>query len=131
MPLESFKKTGHVPAPPKQVWESWVDGDRHAEMTGSPASSEGGVGANFTAWNGFITGRWVKLEPGRRVVMRWRTTAFPEDAADSVVEIDFEEADKGTTLTIRHRDIPEGQGTNYLGGWDTHYFEPMARHFGA
>ena len=90
----------------------------------------GGVGGEFTAWDGFITGQWLELSPGRRIVMRWRTRAFPEDAADSIVEIDFAEAPRGATLTIRHRDIPEGQGADYLGGWDTHYFLPMARHFG-
>jgi uncharacterized protein YndB with AHSA1/START domain len=127
--LESFETSGLIPASPAQVYEAWVGGPGHARMTGAGATSDARAGGAFTAWDGYISGTYLELEPGRRILMAWRTTEFPDDAADSRLEILLDAAPGGTTLTLRHSEIPDGQGEDYKEGWVDNYFVPMKAYF--
>ncbi len=99
----------------------------HAAMTGAAATSE--TTGEFTAWDGYITGRTLEAHPGKRLVQAWRTSQFPKDAVDSVLEIRFQASPGGTLLTFDHREIPEGQGASYQQGWVDHYLVPMRAWF--
>ena len=115
-----------IPATPAQIWEAWLDGERHAAMTGAPATSEGAEpGDRFTAWGGYISGQTVALEPPSVIRQSWRTLDFPAEAPDSRVEVHLEAVQEGTRVTFVHGGIPSGQGVNYEQGWVTHYLEPM------
>jgi hypothetical protein len=99
-------------------------------MTGSRATvASNDVGGAFTAWDGYIDGVHVALEPGRRIVQAWRSDDFPADAPESYLELLFEPAPGGSQVTLRHRDLPAGQGPGLLAGWDEFYFTPMERFF--
>lgn len=114
---------------PEEVYAAWLDGERHAAMTGGAATSADAVGKQFTAWDGYIAGETLELERGARILQSWRTTEFPAEAPDSLLEILFEETPEGTHVTVVHTRIPAGQGEGYAGGWSDHYFEPMKKHF--
>jgi len=98
-------------------------------MTGNPANVDVKVGGKFSAWDGYIFGSTLELEPDQRIVQAWRTTEFPEDAPDSRLEILFEEATKGTKVTLIHSDMPEDQVDSYRQGWEDFYFKPMKEYF--
>ena len=129
MAKETIKVTSLVPAMPHDVYEAWLDSVLHARMTGGAASIEKSVGGHHSAWDGYIEGKNLELEPGRRIVQSWRTSDFPADAGDSTIEIRLEAEDGRTRITIRHFDIPEGQGKGYESGWRDHYFRPMHEYF--
>jgi uncharacterized protein YndB with AHSA1/START domain len=114
---------------PLDVYDAWISGERHAAMTGAPATSEPHAGGEFTAWDGYITGWHLELEPAVRILQTWRTSEFPEGAADSRVEVLFAEAPEGTRVTLVHRDIPDGQASRYEAGWKDYYFTPMQEYF--
>ena len=131
MPTDSIVLSRILPATPARIFAAWMDAAEHAAMTGSPATIESAeVGGRFTAWDGYIDGSFVALEPGVRIVSSWRSDDFPADALDSLLEIGLEEAPGGTRVTLRHGDLPEGQGPALLEGWDEFYFAPMERYFG-
>ncbi len=127
--MESFEVSTILPADPQRIYQAWLDGQEHGEFTGGPAEVDPRVGGRFTAWDGYIEGRNLELEPFRRIVQSWRTTEFPEGASDSRLEVILEKAKNGTRLTLRHSGIPEGQGRIYEEGWKEHYFTPMRRYF--
>lgn len=128
--MDGFELSVQIPASPDQIFQHWVEGAGHAAMSGGGASSEPWPGGAFSAWDGYIRGHHVALEPGRRIVQRWRTAEFPGEAPDSLVEITLAEDEGGTRITLRHTEIPEGQGERYRGGWDHFYFQPMRAFFG-
>lgn len=128
--MESLELSAHVPTTPDRVFEAWVHPERHAAMTGGAANGESHEGGHFTAWDGYITGRFTELVPPQRIVMDWRTAEFPSDAPFSRVEITLAAEGEGTRLTLVHTNIPRGQGDQYRNGWDHFYFQPMIRHFG-
>ncbi len=120
-----------IPSSAADIYEAWLDAEKHAAMTGGRATSDGrSVGSRFTAWDDYIFGEHLDLEPNRRIVQAWSTSEFPPGSPPSRVEVLLEEIGDGTQVTIVHTDIPEGQGPSYEGGWQTFYFTPMKRHFG-
>ncbi len=124
----SFKIKTDFPVSSKQVYNHWLNGDKHAQMTGGDAKCDDIEGSEFEAWNGYITGRNLTLEPFSRIVQRWRTTEFDDDDHDSVVEIELNDTNNGCEFTLTHSQIPEGQ-PDYKQGWQEHYFEPMLKYF--
>jgi uncharacterized protein YndB with AHSA1/START domain len=129
MKKEALRVSTTIPAAPTTLYLAWLSAEQHSAMTGGAAKIDPDVGGKFSTWNGYITGKLVILDLGRRIVMSWRTTDFPRDAADSRVEIHFEALGGSTRLTILHTDIPEGQGEKYRAGWNEHYFTPMRTFF--
>ncbi|MEK6721372.1 MAG: SRPBCC domain-containing protein [Chloroflexota bacterium] len=69
------------------------------------------------------------MEPDRRIVQTWRTSEFDESHTDSQIEVLLEPAGEGTTVTIRHTNVPDGQLGYEQGGWQESYFEPMRAYF--
>ena len=128
--LESIRVSTVLPASPRRIYEAWLASDEHAAFTGGAATIDGRVGGRFSAWDGYIEGTTLELEPYRRMVQSWRTTDFPQDAADSRLEVLLEERADGGEITLIHTGIPEGQGAGYEQGWRDYYFEPMKTYFG-
>lgn len=124
-----FELTDVVPATPQSVYDAWMSSVGHTAMTGSPAIVDPEIGGAFEAWDGYISGRTLSLEPGRRIVQSWRTSEFAEDEGPSRIEVVLEPDDQGTRITIRHTDVPEGRYSYDRDTWDERYFEPMRRYF--
>jgi len=128
MPIE-FTVSAIIPASPKAIYDAWLDSDGHTKMTGSPAHATAKVGDSFAAWDGYISGKNLELEPGKRIVQSWRATSYKESDSDSVIEVAFEPVESGTKVTLAHTNVPDEQ-TSHEPGWVSHYFEPMKKHFG-
>jgi len=45
-----------LPALPDEVYDTLLDSRKHSEFTGSKATGKAKVGAEFTAWLGYISG---------------------------------------------------------------------------
>ena len=78
---------GKILATPERVYAAWIDGPEHSEFTGGEAIIDARDGGKHSAWSGYIEGRFVTLDPGKKLVMSWRTTEFDESDPDSLVEI--------------------------------------------
>jgi uncharacterized protein YndB with AHSA1/START domain len=125
----SFTLSDTIPATPRRIYDAWLDSDGHSAMTGGGATASLLEGAAFTAWDDYISGRNLVLQPGRRIVQSWRTTRFTPADADSQIEVLLEQIEGGTRLTLHHTDVPDGHTGYQDGGWQDHYFEPMKRYF--
>ncbi|MFN0213442.1 MAG: SRPBCC domain-containing protein [Saprospiraceae bacterium] len=116
------------PTSPEALYTAWLDSDSHSAMTGGDAIVSADLGASFSAWDGYISGKNIELEPGKRILQSWRTTEFDSKDADSMLEILLEPLPEGTKLTLTHQGIPEGQ-PDYAQGWEDYYFKPMREYF--
>jgi activator of HSP90 ATPase len=114
---------------PTEVYNAWLDSVAHGEFTGGAADIDPKVGGKFTAWDGYIRGVTLELEPNHRILQSWRTTDFPEAAPNSLLEVLFDPLKEGSRLTLVHSEIPEGQAVDYEKGWRDYYFEPMKEYF--
>lgn len=123
-----FTITTIIPASCSQVYEAWLDSAKHSAMTGGEAHVNAEIGLAFDAWDGYILGRNLELEPDRRILQAWRTAEFTPDEEDSLLEITLEPEGENTRLTLRHTDLP-AHGTKYETGWVEAYFDPMQAYF--
>ena len=129
---DSFEISEFFPGtPPAEIFNAWLESKAHSAFTGSPARVDPGVGAEFSAWDGYISGKTLEVEPHSRILQSWRTTEFPDGSPDSRLEILLEEMGDGTQLTLIHTGLPDGQGEDYRQGWQEYYFKPMHKYFSA
>ncbi len=114
---------------PKQVYEAYVDPKKHSEFTGSEATGKPVVGGKFTAWDGYISGKFLELDEGKRLVQEWKSTDFPEGALPSRLELTFREVPKGTEIVMVHSNVPKDQEDETAEGWTEFYWEPLKQYF--
>jgi uncharacterized protein YndB with AHSA1/START domain len=126
----SFTLTSRIPASARQIYDAWLGSRGHSEMTGGKARMSDVLGAEVSAWNGYISGRNLELAPPVRIVQSWRTTKFTGQHQDSIITVTLEEVGDGTLLTLVHSNVPDDQRSYEEGGWQSNYFEPMRRYFG-
>lgn len=128
--MEKIRISAVIPAPPKKIYEAWLDSKEHTAMTGAKAKASGKINGKFTAWDGYISGTNLDLKPNKKIVQLWRTAEFAEDALDSVLEVNFAPKAGGKcTVTFVHINIPNGDGPKYKQGWKDFYFTPMKQYF--
>jgi uncharacterized protein YndB with AHSA1/START domain len=118
-----------IPASAREIYEAWLDSVAHSEMTGGQARMSDEIGAEMSAWDGYIIGRNLELVPHERIVQSWRTTEFADEHGDSIITVTLEDDDGGTLLTLVHSNVPDEQTSYEQGGWQEHYFEPMTEFF--
>jgi len=131
MASESLLVSEVVPAAPREIFSAWLDTNTHSAFTGETANIEPFVGGSHSAFNGYATGRFVRLEKDHVIAATWRSTEFPDDAADSHIEVTLEETVGGTTLTLLHTDIPDGLAEQCRDAWIKYYLVPLRQHFAA
>jgi activator of HSP90 ATPase len=124
-----FEVSDALPATPEAIYAAWLTSDGHSAMTGSQARVDARVGGEFEAWDGYISGRTLALEPGRRIVQSWRTAEFSAADEDSRIEVLLEPLAGGTRITLRHTNVPNDQRGYEQGGWQENYFDPMRAYF--
>ncbi len=125
----TFTLTTTIPASPEEIYQAWLDSLAHSEMTGGAANMSEQIGAEVSAWDGYISGRNLELVPDQRIVQSWRTSEFADEQGDSVITILLQEADEGTLLTLEHSNVPDEQRSYEETGWQENYFEPMVVYF--
>ncbi len=126
---KTIEQTEFIPARPEEVYDAFINAKKHASFTGSKATSEARVGGEFTAWDGYIFGKHLKLEKGKRIVQEWKTTEWPSGYPPSIVEFSFKDKKGRTELTMVHSKVPAEQAESYRQGWIDFYWEPMKEYF--
>jgi len=126
----SFTVSDIILASKEAIYDAWLDSKQHAAMTNTSEAEAGTrVGDSFMAHDGYISGKNVELIPYSKIVQSWRSTAFSEDEADSLIEVTLQDAAEGTLVTLTHSNLPP-HGLQYESGWKVFYFEPMKAYFG-
>jgi activator of HSP90 ATPase len=118
-----------IPGSPQAIYDAWLSTEGHTAMTGGEAHVDPTIGGAFDAWDGYISGRTLSLDPGRQIVQTWRTTEFTEGDEDSQIAVNLEAADGGTNVTLVHSNVPDGHRSYEEGGWQSNYFDPMKAYF--
>jgi uncharacterized protein YndB with AHSA1/START domain len=129
MKVGQIKQTVQIDASPVEVYEAYVDPKKHSAFTGQSATGKPKVGGKFTAGDEYITGRFLELEKGKKVLQEWTTTEWPEGYPPSLLELRFRAKGKKTELTMIHSRVPEEQVKYYAEGWMEWYWEPLKKYF--
>lgn len=118
-----------LPASPREIYDAWLSSEGHTAMTGGAAHIDPKIGGAYDAWDGYISGKTIALDPERSIKQSWRTLHFGPEDPDSIIEILLEPDGDSTVLTLMHSEVPDGQRSYEEDGWQQYYFEPMQRRF--
>jgi activator of HSP90 ATPase len=130
MKVTTIKQKVMIPATPEEVYEAYMDAGKHSAFTGSKATSDPKVGGKFTAWDGYISGKNLELEKGKRIVQEWKTTEWPEEYSPSRLELSLKKAKDGTEVSMVHSNVPAEQADDIKQGWIDFYWNPLKKYFG-
>jgi activator of HSP90 ATPase len=112
-------------AAPEEIYDALLDPKKHAEFTGSPATTSAKKGARFTAWDGYIIGKNLELVKGWKIVQEWKTTEWPAGYPVSRLELTLAAKKGGTELEMLHLKVPAEQLADYSSGWKSSYWDPL------
>ena len=124
-----IQQTVFIEATPDEVYDALLNAKKHAAFTGSAATTNAKVGAEFTAWDGYISGKNLELVKGKKIVQEWETSEWPEGYPRSRLEFTLRAKKGGTELRMVHTQVPAEQVAEYRTGWHTAYWEPMKEYF--
>ena len=131
LPTRTIKQSAVIPAMPVEVYDALVNARKHAAFTGSPAKSNAKVGGKFSAWDGYISGKYIELGPAKKIVEEWSTNEWPAEYPPSRVEVTLARVEKTTRLTMVQTGVPASQAPQYRQGWKDYYWKPLKAYFGA
>ena len=116
-------------ATPAEVYGALLDPKKHSDFTGSPATTNDKVGAEFKAWDGYISGKNLELVKNKKIVQEWETTEWPTGYPRSRLEFTLTAKKGGTELKMVHSKVPAEQVDDYTEGWHSSYWDPLAQYF--
>lgn len=127
--LGTIKQTVFIKAPPEKVYNAFMNPKIHSQFTGSKATGGSSVGSRITAWDGYITGKNLKLQKGKLIVQEWWNTEFPKGYGSSNLKISLKRKGNGTELTMTHTKVPKAKLKDLASGWKAYYWKPLKKYF--
>ena len=117
--MKDFKKYYIIPAPPEDVYLALTNPLTLQLWTADEAEMNTEPGSEFSLWGGSIAGKNLEFEPGKKIVQQ---CYFGEEEEPSIVTILLHPHASGTSVELRHTNIPDEDYKDIVKGWDTSYF---------
>lgn len=120
--MKDFKKYYIIEAPPDQVYLALTNEATFQLWSGDKADIQAFPGGEFSLWDGSIAGKFLDLEPSVKIVQQWY---FGDQNEESIVTIKLHPHDRGTSVELRHTNIPEDDYNDIVEGWNDVYFTSL------
>ncbi|RXK80893.1 SRPBCC domain-containing protein [Filimonas effusa] len=117
--MKDFKKYYILPASPEEVYLALTNPATIRLWTGEPAVMSTEPGSEFSLWDESIAGKNLEFEEGKKVVQQWY---FGDQEEASIVTIKLHPHKHGTSVELRHTNIPDEEYEDMVAGWDEVYF---------
>ncbi len=117
--MKDFKKYFLLPAPPEVVYAALTNPATIRLWSGEDAVMSTEPGSEFSLWEGSIVGRNLQFEPGKLIVQEWY---FGEQEPASIVTMKLHSHKSGTSVELRHTNIPDEVYDEMIQGWTFNYF---------
>jgi uncharacterized protein YndB with AHSA1/START domain len=125
--MKDYKKYFILPAPPEDVYMALTNPLSIKLWTGEEVIMSTEPGSEFSLFDGSIEGRNLEFEENRKIVQEWY---FGEEEEEpSVVTIKLHTHEKGTSVELRHVNIPDEAYEDMVEGWNEVYFEALNEFF--
>ncbi len=124
--MRDFKAYFIIPAEPEDIYNAITNKKMLEIWTGEEAVMEPQTGTEFWLWAGSITGVNLGFEENRRIEQQWY---FGEQEEPSIVTIILHPDKNGTSVELRHTNIPDEAYYNITEGWKEDYFGALRELF--
>lgn len=125
--MKDFKKYYIISAPPEEVYLALTTPATIHLWSGEEAEMSTEPGSEFALWEGSISGKNLEFEEGKKIVQQWY---FGDQEEDSIVTIKLHPHKNGTSVELRHTNIPDDDYEDIVDGWDSYYFGSLQDFYG-
>jgi uncharacterized protein YndB with AHSA1/START domain len=112
----------HLEASPEDVFAFLTEAERYTTWMGRSAELDPRPGGIYRVQfddRTIALGEYVEVEPFRRLVFTWGWVGDPlVPPGTTTVEITLEPEGDGTSLTVRHSDLPDDAVATHVDGWE-------------
>ncbi len=120
--MKDYKKYYIVNATPDDVYLALTNPATLHAWTGEEAEMSTEPESEFSLWEGSIVGKNLEFVPGKMIVQQWY---FGEQEEKSIVTIKLHKHDDGTSVELRHTNIPDEAYDDIVEGWNFTYFASL------
>lgn len=125
--MKDYKKYYLIPATPEEIYLALTNPFTIELWTGDPAVMSTEPGTEFSMWDGSIVGKNIEFEENKKIVQQWY---FDGQDEPSIVTIKLHPDKKdGSSVELRHNNIPDEAFEDISGGWDEAYFGALSEFF--
>lgn len=117
--MKDFKKYYQISASPEEIYLALTNPLTLHLWTGAEAVMSTEEGSEFSLWDDSISGKNVAFIENKKIVQKWHFGDHPED---SIVTITLHPDKKGTSVELRHTNIPDEDYEDIVEGWNDSYF---------
>lgn len=125
--MKDYKNYYFINESPELVYLALTRADTIALWTGYPAVMEAVPETEFSLWDGNIVGRNIEFEDNKKIVQEWY---FGEQETPSIVTLKLHPQKKGTSVELRHINIPDEAFEDMVAGWNETYFAHLTDFYG-
>ncbi|NOY97059.1 MAG: ATPase [Chlorobi bacterium] len=124
--MQEYKEYFILPAGQEEIYNALTNKVMIEIWTGESAEMSEEPGSDFSLWDGSITGKNLEFEKDRKIVQQWY---FEGQEKPSVVTIKLHPHKKGTSVELKHTNIPDSAYENITEGWEHEYFAALSQLF--
>jgi activator of HSP90 ATPase len=125
--MKDFKKYFTVSAPPQDLYLALTNPLTIQQWSGEEAVMSTEPGSEFSLWEGSIAGKNLEFEKDKKIVQQWY---FGEQSEPSIVTIKLHPDKEGTSVELRHTNIPDEAYDDIVEGWMDAYFGSIQEFYG-
>ena len=106
------------------LYAQYLNAKTHAAITGAHVRIAARPGATFSAFNGSLYGRILRLVPKRMIVQTWRASHWNKTDLDSTLILSFHATGRRGRIELVHVNVPEHDFAGVSEGWHIYYWVP-------
>jgi len=120
--MKDYKKYYILPASPDELYIALTNAATIQLWSGEPAIMNTEPGSEFSLWDDSISGKNIEFIEGKKIVQQWY---FGDEEAESIVTIKLHPHEEGTSVELRHTNIPDEAYDDIVDGWNDVYFASL------
>ena len=124
--MKDFKKYYILETTPDEVYNALTNPVAIKLWTGEEADMSTEPGSEFSMWDESIVGKNLEFVENKKIVQQWY---FDGQEEPSIVTILLHPHRQGTSVEVKHTNIPDEEYENFVEGWDESYFGSLIEFF--
>ena len=124
--MKTYKNYFIIPEKPEIVYKALTNEIVLQIWTGFKAKMQEIPNTEFELWDASICGINLEFEKNKKIVQEW---FFGEQTEKSIVTIKLHPHKKGTSLELKHTNIPKEDFEDIVIGWNETYMQDLIDFF--
>lgn len=117
--MKDFKKYYTISATAEEIYLALTNPLTLHLWTGAEAVMDTEPNSEFSLWDDSISGKNIEFVENKKIVQQWY---FGDQEEESIVTITLHPDNKGTSVELRHTNIPDADYEDMVEGWNDSYF---------